>query len=143
MLLEIGGCPRGLPKTALTPCIGYRVSVDAVRVIKITNANSHSCKLEYLIPFIKAMNVHIVEFVYVCRRSNFDSFEVPRPEVKPKGKATNNSEYQQYMDLNKSVTKIWKAKCKANGRSSYPAPAITIRHVTYEQKDWDLPLPEY
>ena len=118
----------------------YRVSLDTVRVIQITNANSHSCKLKYLIPFVEAMNVHVVELVYVCRRYNFETFKVPRPELKPKGKAKNNSEHQQYMDLKDTVTKIWRAKCSTNDRSSYPDPAIIIRHVTYEQKDRNRPL---
>ena len=39
------------------------------------------------------MNAHIVEMVYVCSRSNFDTFKVPSPELKPKGKARNNSEH--------------------------------------------------
>jgi hypothetical protein len=121
----------------------YRVSPDTVRVIQITNANSHSCKLKYLIPFMEAMNVHIVELVYVCRRSNFDTFKVPIPELKPTGKAKNNSEHQQYMDLKDTVSKIWHAKCNTNDRSSYPAPSIIVRHVTYEQKDRDRPLLEY
>ena len=122
----------------------YRVSPDAVRVIQITNANSHSCKLKYLIPYVEAMNAHIVEMVYVCRRSNFDTFKVPSPELKPKGKARNNSEYHQYMDLKDTVTKIWQAKCTTNdNRSSYPDPAIIIRHVTYEQTDRDRPLTKY
>ena len=121
----------------------YRVSLDTIRVIQITNANSHSCKLKYLIPFVKTMNVHVVELVYVCRRINFDTFKVPSFESKPKGKAKNktpDSEYQQYVDLNDTVTKIWKEKCRADGRFSYPAPAIIIRHVTYEQMDRDRPL---
>ena len=122
----------------------YRVSPDTVRVIQITNANSHSCKLKYLIPFMEAMNAHVVEMVYVCRRSNFDTFKVPSPELKPKGKARNNSEYHQYMDLKDTVTKIWQAKCTTNdNRSSYPDPAIIIRHVTYEQTDRDRPLTKY
>ena len=124
----------------------YRVSPDTVRVVQITNANNHSCKLKYLIPFIEAMNVHIVEMVYICRRSNFDTFNVPRPELKvPKDKTKNNSEYQQYMDLKDTITKIWQAKCDTNeNRSSYPNdPAIIIRHVTYEQIDRDRPMTEY
>ena len=88
--------------------------------------------------------IHVVEMVYVCRRSNFDSFQVPNPQLKPKSKATTNnlrSEHQQYLDLNRTVTKIWKAKCNANGnRAPCPDPAIIIRHVTHEQKDWNHPL---
>jgi hypothetical protein len=117
----------------------YRVTLDAIRVIQITNANKHSCKLKYLIPFVEAMNVHVVEMVYVCRDSNFDTFKVPSPELKPKGKTTKNSEHQQYMDLKDTVTKIWHAKCNTK-ESSYPDPAIIIRKVTYEQVAKDEPL---
>ena len=137
----------------------YRVSLDTVRAIQITNADRHSCNLKYLIPFVEAMNVHIVELVYVCRRSNFDTFKVPTPERKPKGRAkTKDSKYQkytglkkkskakkysehrQYIDLLDTITKIWQAKCNSNDHFSYPDPAIIIRHVTYEQKDRDRPL---
>ena len=105
---------------------------------------NHQRQLKYLIPYVEAMNAHIVEMVYVCRRSNFDTFKVPSPELKPKGKARNNSEYHQYMDLKDTVTKIWQAKCTTNdNRSSYPDPAIIIRHVTYEQTDRDRPLTKY
>ena len=115
----------------------YRVSVDTVRVIQCTIANNHSCNLKYLIPFVEAMNVHVVEMVYVCRRSNFDSFQVPNPQLKPKSKATTNnlrSEHQQYLDLNRTVTKIWEAKCNANGgRSSCPDP-IQYKSIFYSSK---------
>ena len=118
----------------------YRVSLDTARLIKCTVFGRHSCNLKYLIPFVKAMNVHVVELVYVCPSYNLDYFKVPTPELKPKGRAKKNSEYQQYMDLKDTITKIWHAKCSSNDGSSYPDPAIIIRHVTYQQKDSDLPI---
>ena len=120
----------------------YRVSLDTARVIKCTVADSHNCNLGYLIPLVKAMNVHVIELDYVCRSYNFDTFQVPTPELKPKGKVKKNSEYQQYMDLKDTITKIWRVKCSSNEGSSYPDPAIIIRHVTYQQKDSSLPLPQ-
>jgi hypothetical protein len=34
-----------------------------------------------MIPFVKAMNIHTVEFVFICRRVNFDGFSVPQPDA--------------------------------------------------------------
>jgi hypothetical protein len=64
----------------------YRPSEHELTVIQIADADADELrsfklklKLEYLIPYIKAMNVHVVDVVYVCRKKNFDNFRVPNP----------------------------------------------------------------
>ena len=108
----------------------YRVSRDAIRAIDVTDADDHKCNLKFLIPYVKTMNVHVVELVYVCRRRNFDSFKVPTPEIVPpkpkksKKAAINESdptlatekvtksvkEHNQYLELMGNLTEIWRAK---------------------------------
>ena len=61
----------------------YWMSPDTIRFIQITNDDTHSCKLQCLIPYVQIMNVHVIEVVYVCQLSNFDTFKVPSPDVYP------------------------------------------------------------
>ena len=119
----------------------YRISPDSIRAIQITNADEHSCKLKYLIPFVETMNVHIVELVYVCRRSNFDHFKIPEPEQLIGSSIRATDEHEQFGKLFSTLTGIYNAKLSI-GASQVPPPVITIRHVTYERKDVDLPLCE-
>jgi len=49
-----------------------------LRCVHITDAITHStCKLGYLIPYVRAFGVYEVEFVYVCRAHNFAGFRIP------------------------------------------------------------------
>ena len=130
-----------LPKRYNQECFDalYRVSPDSVRAIQITNADEHSCKLKYLIPFVESMNVHIVELVYVCRRSNFDIFKVPDPEQLTGSSKRATDEHEQFEKLLSTVTNIWEAK-RSSGAGQVPPPTITVRHVTYQREDVDLPL---
>jgi hypothetical protein len=59
----------------------YRPSEHHLRVVQITDAPTHFCKLRHVIPFVKAMNIHTVEFVFICREKNFATFEVPMPNT--------------------------------------------------------------
>ena len=56
----------------------FRVSKDVIRVVQISDASTHSCKLEYLIPYVVAMKVKSVDFVFICRRGNFETFKIPK-----------------------------------------------------------------
>ena len=55
----------------------FHVSKDVIRVVQISDASTHSCKLEYLIPYVVAMKVKSVDFVLICRRRNFETFKIP------------------------------------------------------------------
>ena len=56
----------------------FRVSKDVIRVVQISDASTHSWKLEYLIPYVVAMKVKSVDFVFICRRRNFETFKIPK-----------------------------------------------------------------
>ena len=120
----------------------FRVSPDCFRAIQITNAGEHSCKLKYLIPFVTAMNVHIIELVYVCRRSNFVDFKVPAPGQLLGSSQVARDEHHQFRKLMTTVTGIWKAKTELSDADDIPAPTVIIRHVSYECKDVGSPLSE-
>ena len=116
----------------------YRVSPDSIRAVHITNANEHSCKLKYLIPFMTTMNVHTVELVYVCRRRNFDQFKVPEPETRTGSSKRAAEEHEQFKNLFGTMTEIYNAK-RPTRAGHIPLPTITIRHVTYQREDIDCP----
>lgn len=76
------------------PCFDafFRVSEYELRVVQITDAVAHSCKLKYLIPYVTAMQIRKVDFIFVCRRKNFSLFKVFNPtEITD---ATEKDDYQ-------------------------------------------------
>jgi hypothetical protein len=136
----------------------YWMSPDTIRFIQITNADTHSCKLQCLIPYVQIMNVHVIEVVYVCQSSNFDTFKVPSPDVYPAvadaAEDTNKDlnegladqeespldqknerflDHNEYLQLKCSIQDIYEGKLSnGSSREELPQPAIIIRHVTYE-----------
>ena len=54
--------------------------LNKLKVVQIIGGERHSCNLKSLIPFVQAMNVYIIDFVFVCRRDNFSNFIVFDPE---------------------------------------------------------------
>jgi hypothetical protein len=120
-----------LPKNVYQPCFDaiYRVSPDVVRFIQVTDAADHSCNLKYLEPFLKSLDAHVVEMVFVLRKNKYDSFKLPNPEVFPSRiNASNDSkiEHQSYVDLLAFIQTI-----KSEKGSLCPQPTIIIRKVTY------------
>jgi len=55
----------------------FRVSEYHAKFIQITIKEPHSFDIDKIIPFIDAMEVHVVEFVFLCQSSNFKAFKVP------------------------------------------------------------------
>ena len=122
-----------LPKQWNHACFDglYRTPPDTVRAIQITIADKHSCKLKYLIPIAEAMNAHVIELVYVCRRSNFRDFKVPSPQNKPTSTSIDAAvEHQQYLDLMTALEAIRRAK---KSTTMLPPSSLVIRKVCYEQ----------
>jgi hypothetical protein len=104
------------------------------------------------------MNVHVIEVVYVCQSSNFDTFKVPSPDVYPAvadaAEDTNKDlnegladqeespldqknerflDHNEYLQLKCSIQDIYEGKLSnGSSREELPQPAIIIRHVTYE-----------
>ena len=106
-------------------------SPGVIRVIQVTISNDHSCKLKYLTEYVRVMNVTQVDFVFVCRRSNFASFKRPRPEsltdlrstsLKRKGKDAR-AENKQYNALLAAMREIWEAN------PTLEKPSINFRKV--------------
>ena len=120
----------------------YRKSEHEIAAIQVTNAEKHSCKLKYLIPIAQAMNVHVIDLVYVCRRDNFDTFRVPTPQVKPTSNSSNAAvEHQQYQDLMEAFKAIRNAKISPElPVASLPEHDLGIRKVCYEEADSYMPL---
>eukprot|EP01041_Mallomonas_annulata_P001048 gene1048-2056_t len=83
----------------------YLMEEKKLRVLQITQSETHSCKLDLLIPFVETLKIESIEYVIVCRRLNFDAFNLPN--------AT------QYPELKKKIG-------KKKGR-------IVLRKVCYEQ----------
>ena len=128
-----------LPKRWNHACFDglYRTPSGTVRAIQITIAEKHGCKLKHLIPIAQAMNAHVVELVYVCRRSNFDRFKVPTPQIEPTSSSSDGAvEHGQYLDLITALEVIWRAKNSA----TIPPPSLVIRKLCYEQVYLDRPL---
>jgi hypothetical protein len=67
------------PSKSNHPCFDaiYRVSPHHAKFIQITVAEFHSCVIDEIIPYIQAMNVHVVDFVFVCQSTNFKAFKKP------------------------------------------------------------------
>jgi hypothetical protein len=125
----------------------YRVSPGVIRAIKITEEKEHPCNLGHLIDYVKALNAHVVELVYVCRRSNFDDFKTPRPDTLKRATGTDDmaaadaiAEHEQYKKLMQTLEAIWTAKTATTDPALLPKYSIVIRSVCYEEKDQDLPL---
>jgi hypothetical protein len=109
----------------------YRVSVHACRWIQVTNATTNCCELKYLIPFIRAMDKHVVELVYVCRQSNFDAFRVPVPDAK------------DLKAVKTATKKIWLKKSQTLDDTVggvLPEDSFIIRKVCYEEWTQTWPL---
>ena len=50
--------------------------LNKLKVVQIIGGERHSCNLKSLIPFVQAMNVYIIDFVFVCRRDDFSNLIV-------------------------------------------------------------------
>jgi len=78
------------------------------------------------------MKVTSVDFVFVCRRTNFDAFKRPVPELPAKGGSSPNAvsvvEHKQYKDLLAALQKNWEAQ-KTTSTSPLATPAIYFRTV--------------
>lgn len=59
----------------------FSVSRKELRVIRITHGETNSCKLKYLVPYVVSLGVSVIDFVFVCRRDNFATFQVPSPDT--------------------------------------------------------------
>ena len=128
-----------LPKRWNHACFDglYRTPSGTVCAIQITIAEKHSCKLKQLIPIAEAMNAHVVELVYVCRRSNFDRFKVPTPQNEPTTTSRDAAaEHKQYLELKAALEVIWRAK----NSTGIPLSSLVIRKLCYEQAELDRPL---
>ena len=49
---------------------------DTLRVIHITNNESHNYKLQNLIPFITILKVKYLDFVVICRQKNLQNYKI-------------------------------------------------------------------
>ena len=128
-----------LPKRWNQACFDglHRSSPDTIKAIQITIAEKHSCKLKYLIPIVNALDAHVVELVYVCRRSNFDGFKVPTPENKPTTTSSDaTAEHKQYLELMAALDVVWRAKTS----TEISPPSLVIRKLCYERVGSDRPI---
>jgi hypothetical protein len=103
----------------------FRESTNTLKVVQITGGKRHSCKLLSLIPFVQAMNVYIVEFVFVCRRDNFSNFIVFDPNKHQK-------RLKNYKELEEALDGVFITQRK-RGRDA--SAKLTFRKVCYEKLD--------
>ena len=110
-------------------------SPGAIRVIQVTVAQSHRCKLKYLTDYVRALNVTKLEVVYVCLGYNFATFKRPRPESRTylgstsrlKICAVARAEHKQYNALLAVMQEIWEVQRAT--KSTLDPPSIDIRTV--------------
>ena len=81
--------------------------------------------------YVRVMNVTEVDFVFVCRRTNFDTFKRRFPELPAVGRGSANKaqrvEHNQYNKLLTALHENWKALEAAT--SPLAPPAINFRTV--------------
>ena len=99
-----------------------------IRVIQVTISSTHSCKLKNLIGYVRSMKVTSVDFVFVCRRTNFDTFQRPHPESPAISGRRRNDEHKMYKDLLAVLQKNWEAQ-STDSIAPLAPPAITFRTV--------------
>ena len=99
----------------------FRASQDTLRVVQITDGKEHSCKLKYLIPYVTAMKVCFVDFVFVCGRKNFESFKV----FDPNQKSELRPQYNNLITALRTVLNERKIR-------KHSEPSILFRKVCYQ-----------
>ena len=100
----------------------FRISKDTIRVIQITEESTFIWKLEHLIPYVVAMKVHSVDFVFICRRRNFESFKIPQI----------NEVQEQYNSLIKELKSNERKNSKGKKRKRPSAAVFNFRKVCYQ-----------
>eukprot|EP01041_Mallomonas_annulata_P008270 gene8270-17018_t len=55
----------------------YFITPKKLRIIQITSAKSHSFNFHLVTPLLNTLNVKEVEYVIICRRSNFYDLQIP------------------------------------------------------------------
>ena len=73
----------------------YEPTDHFLDVVKIIEAPPRECDLTHLIPYVAAMDVHEIEFTYICRRASFESFRLPN---------VNTSEIEAALELQADET---------------------------------------
>jgi hypothetical protein len=73
------------------------------------------------------MDIHEVEYVYVCRSRDFDEFIVPDPSIRPSVRTESE-------DLLNAMDVIRKKKESAKMESELPAAGINFRKVCYQKE---------
>ena len=103
----------------------FRESTNTLKVEQITGGKRHSCKLKSLIPFVEAMNVYIIDFVFVFRRDNFSNFIVFDPEKHEK-------RLKNYENLKEALEGVLITQKK---RGLNASSKLIFRKVCYEKLD--------
>jgi hypothetical protein len=101
----------------------YKVSPHCVRFLQITNSETHSARLEYLEPFVTAMNAHVVEFIFICRRKNFTAFAFPNVDTK------QLRDHLKYIHSQK----------KSNKKGKIPPPSFNFLKLRYYPEEGEEP----
>jgi hypothetical protein len=110
------------------------VSEHKVRVVQVTNSESHSCKLKYLTPILQLLDVHIVDFVYVCGHKNFERFSVNDPITSKSQSVIATEERNQYSELMKAITVIQNTNRQGSDEENtlIPDANIQFRKVCFQ-----------
>ena len=103
----------------------FRESTKTLKVVQITGGKRHSCKLKSLIPFVEAMNVYIIDFVFVFRRDSFSNFIVFDPEK-------HRKRLKHYKDLKEALEGVFNTQKKRGFNAS---AELIFRKVCYEKLD--------
>ena len=113
-----------------------RVSDYEIRAVQITNSESHTCKLQYLVPILQCLDVHVVDFVYACGYKNFESFSVKNPSTSQSEAKIAIEEKRQFSELMLVMEDIRNMKRNRSDQVNtlIPDADIKFRKICYQDK---------
>ena len=105
----------------------FRVSDHELRVVQITDkSDTRTFDLSAVIPLAKAMKVHVIDVVHVCRSKNFETLKV-KEKTKGKPRQALTKVLQEIYDA-----KMGTKKGRKKRGSELPEPNITFRTLCYQ-----------
>jgi hypothetical protein len=103
----------------------FRVSEHMGRAVQVTIASKRTIDPSFLIPIVKAMDIHVLEIVYVCGRDNFRTFKV----------AVDAEGSKLLEDALKSVYNSKMARKGHDKANEFPEAKLSFKTLCYQLDD--------
>lgn len=100
-----------------------------VRVVQVTDATNHSFKLSHLNSYLDSLGSYKVDFVFVCRRKNVDSFALP--VVRGVGTCSTPVSTQYALEPSEPERTMWRGRDFVG--TAHEQLRIEVRKLCYEQ----------